>query len=272
MITLKKKPFQWFSAHREAKFTFDFESIELDGTLAWLLEDIDTSKMCLVYTGTVFSETPLVGDFIYVDSGEYKGYHLITDFDTVTGFFKVLTDTDYTIDQTAGNVKNITSHVFEIYSGYSTGDLATLLPYTQIAEFRSEANVDGFLEVNISGYVNKIFDVINSNDTVTVGAVEVYYNTFNRITVLMDGFIFSTHYALNSAIDQFELNRDYVGTGRSLNSGGLGNHYFDCGESVLMFIDGSHVVAGATYSGGSSNALPDFLSGDFLTGDFSTSI
>lgn len=271
-MNLVKQPFFWSSAHRETKFTFDFDSLEVDGVFAFLLEDVDTGKLAFLYTGSVFPTTPEAGQFIYVDSGIYKGYHLITEFGTASGFFHIFTDTDFIANQLTGNVKLITSHVFEIYAGYQTGDLADLLPYTKIAEFISEANLNGFLEVNVSGYLKKLFDVIDSNTTTEIAGSDTWYNTFNQFQVLLDGAVLFTGMTLNASIDQYELNRDYVDTGRTLNGGSLGNHYRSCGITVEIGIRGSYVQTLATFTGGNDDPQPDFSSTDFDPTDFSTSI
>lgn len=273
-MNLIKKPFFWSSAHRETKFTFDFDTLALSSPNAILIESSTGAKLSFVYTGAVFSSTPEAGQYLYVDSGLYKGYHLITLFETVGAFFGIKTDTDFISNQLTGNVKLITSHVFEIYAGYTIGDLATLFPYTKIAAFRSEANVGGYLEVNISGYLKKLFDVINSNDTIEIGGFDVWYNTFRQFFVLLDGALIFTGNTLNASIDQYELNRDYVGTGLTLNSGLLGNHYRNCGITAEIGIQGKggYVVTLETFDGSVSDAQPDFSSADFNTTDFSTSI
>ena len=137
-------------------------------------------------------------------------------------------------------------------------------PYEQIAQFKPEPNSDGQLVVNISGYVNKIFDVINSNNTTTIGALTVYYNLFNQVQVWIDGAYYSAHAVLNSAIDMYELNRNYVGTNRSLNGGSLGNHYLSCGDSENIVLSGSFVVRGMEWE----NAVEVPLGADFDVDDF----
>jgi len=277
-VNLIKKPFYWCSAHRDVKFTFDFETISLNGSTAWLLEDTDTGNMTFTYTGTLFTDTPEAGGIIYVSSGIYKGYHVILSYETLSGFAFINTETLYTADQTTGNVKLITSHVFEIYKGYESGDLATLLPYTKIAEFRPESNIDGYLVVNVSGYLNKIFDVPNSNDTTTINGHEVYYNLFNQYTVILDGGVIFIGNVLNAAIDMFELYREYINTGRALNGGNLGNHYRSCGVTTEIIINtsadgvGGYVQDGLIYTDGIDDAVPDFLTADFDSAGFKVSI
>jgi len=267
---ITKQPFFWSSAHQATKFTFDFPRIVLNGTTATLVENDDTGKLTFFYTGITFSPAPVAGEYLYVDSGIYKGYHRVTGFASISGFNAAYTDTDFIANQTSGLVKHITSHTFEVYKGYQTGDLATLLPYTKIAEFRSEANVDGLLEVNVSGYLKRIFDIVNSNETTTVGGQTVYYNLFNQYTLILDGAIQFVGNTLNSSLTMFELNRDYVDTGLMLNSMDYQNYYRSCGVDTQIEIAGGLVQQGTIYTNGDSVVLPDFLAADFLPGDFKT--
>jgi len=255
-MILLKQPFFWSSAHRETKFTFDFPAIVLNGSTSFLLEESSTGKMTFLYTGITFSPAPVAGEYLYVDSGIYKGYHRVTGFATVSGFNAAYTDTDFIANQTSGNVKHITSHVFEVYIGYQTGALSSLLPYTKIAEFRSEANVDGLLEVNISGYLKRIFDVVNSNDLTTFGGQTVLYNLFNQYTLILDGAIQFVGNTLNSSLTMFELNRDYVDTGLSLNSMDFQNYFRSCGEDTQIEIVGGLVQVGTVYTNGIPSVPP----------------
>ena len=266
MIAIKK-PFYWVSAHRDVNFTFEYSNTYP------LLNVIGSDGFAVfAFTGDGLNSVP-IGGYIYIDSGFYKGYHKVIEYFLYDTWYK--TETAFDVDGfpvVSGNLTMVTNGVFELYSGYESGDLATLLPYTKIAEFAPEPNLDGQLVVNISGYINKIFDVINSNGTTTIGASTVYYNLFNKVTLIIDGAFQLELMALNSAITSLELNRDYVDTGRSLNGGNLGNHYFSCGESQQIIIDGSLVVNGSTFDGGSDDTVvlifspTDFANSDFVTG------
>lgn len=261
-MNIIKKPYYWVSAHRDIDFTFEYQN-----TYPLTAVVGNGGFAVFIFTGDGINSVA-VGGYIYVDTAPYKGYHKVTEH-IFSNWYK--TETTY-IGNGTGELTFISSSVFEIYKGYQSGDLAALLPYTKIAEFAPEPNLQGQLEVDISGYVNKIFDVINSNDTTEIGSEIVWYNLFNRIEILIDGVSVSTHMALNSAITSLELNRDYIDTGRSLNGGVLGNHYFSCGDSVEIIVSGSQVVTGAIYDGGTDETLVlvfkenDFDNSDFVTG------
>lgn len=239
-MNIVTRPFFWVSAHREAKFVFDYEHrytltnvVSTDGKAVFIFNS----------DGINFQE---IGEYIYITTGIYKGYHKITSIPFSNWY---VTETDY-IDDSTGTLVFIEDHVFTIYTGYDYGTLQTYLPYKLSATFKPEPNADGQLVVNISGYINKLFDVINSNDTVVIGAYPVYYNLFNRVQLFIDDVLTSEHMAANSAIDMFELNDTYVDTGRDLNGGSLGNHYLSCGESDSIQIRGSYIVKYKIYEVG----------------------
>lgn len=239
MFSLISKPYFWVSAHQRVDFEFDYDSrvITFAGAIT---TGVYIGKLGVTYN-TFFTEPVNVGDLIYIDSGEYKGYHVVKNF--VLGI--IVTETDATtINQTTGNVKLVKLHIFHIYKGYTAGAMAAVHPYTKIAEFKPEPSPDGFLKFNICGYINKIFDVLNSNDTTVVNNATIYPNLFNRIALIDIGTdannpnltLISEHRAANSALTSLELNRDYVNTGKHLNSGNLANYYFSCGitENILI--------------------------------------
>ena len=262
-MIIVKKPFQWISAHRKAEFTFDYS----DTTFPIDLTASNDDKLVIIVDGDGITFAQ-VGQFIYVDIGVAKGYHKVTEI-LATNFYK--TDTDFIEAQLTGNASFITDEIFTLYAGYDyPSELAALLPKELIATFKPEPNADGQLVVNISGYVNKLFDVINSNDTVEVGAVNVYYNLATEVELRINDVIISTHIALNAAIDMFELNRDYVNTGRTLNGGSLGDYYLSCGTTTPIIITGGYVVDRDPYTDGIQVVGPDFLTADFLPGDFRT--
>lgn len=263
-MNIVTKPFRWIPAHRECEFVLAYEH-------SYSLISVFGSAGFAVFafaSDGIHTQAP--GDFIYIDSGFYKGYHKITElFLGFMNWYKA--ETVYVDNQNTGTLIFIEDHVFTIKAGYDTGDLEDLFPLTKIAEFKPEPNTEGRLAFNISGYINKVFDVINSNDTTTIGASEVFYNTFRQIMLYIDDMLMSEHIALNSALDMFELNRDYVDTGRSLNGGNLGNHYLSCGESIDVQISGDFAIVGTTYQGGSPAPTPaNFLSADFNASDFQT--
>lgn len=261
-MIIVKKPFYWVSAHRPVEFTLDYELVfPIDYVVG------NNGFAVFIFTGDGINSLT-VGQYLYCDSGIYKGYHKVSEI-LFSNWYK--TETIWTDTQYGGNLTFIQDKVFTIYSGYDTGALSTLLPYTLIATFKPEPNIDGKLVVNISGYINKIFDVINSTLSVTIGANEIFYNVFNKVKIFIDDVFLSEHMVLNSAITSLELNRDYVDTGRELNGGNLGNHYLSCGLSGQMMINNGYVILSSNYIDGINQVDPPiFDPTDFNTNDFKT--
>ena len=262
-MNILKKPNKWVSAHRDITFTFGYTFPDV----------LVTPSFGEPYAVLSFTSDGIIhqaaGEDVYITSGVYKGLHKIR---VVYASYQYQLETLFTVIQVEGSVNlSPLPSTFQIYAGYQTGVLASILPYTKVAEFKPENNAQGLLEVNISGYVNKLFDVINSNDTTLVGSIYVYYNLFTHIDLLADGAVISSHFVLNASIDTAELNRDYVDTNRDLNGGNLGNHYLSCGLSSRIGITGEYVRLIQSYQDGNEvNIDPDFSPLDFNSSDFAT--
>ena len=259
-MILVTKPFFWVSAHREIVFRFNY----IYHYTVQVVYNQDGNAMFQFADDGIHYQS--VGDYIWIDSGIYKGYHRIISIPVP---FIYETSSPYIGTATGAQLWYVENSLFTIYSGYSSGFLSSLLPYTLIATFRPEPNLDGELIVDVSGYVNKIFDTLNSNLHTDFFGYDVYYNLFNHIDVLVNGVVVSSHAVLNASITSLELNRDYVGTGRGLNDGSLGPHYFDCGENLNLVL-GSLYVFDSTPLSGAVN--PDFDPTYFNATDFSTVI
>lgn len=263
-----KKPYYWVSAHREIEYVFEYD---LKFALTNVVGNGGFAVFIFVSDGI---HSLNIGDYIYCDTAPYIGYHKVAE-KIFSNWYKTETTFDLGNPVSSGTISFVQDKVFTLYSGYESGALSSLLPYTKIAEFKPEPNKNGQLVVNISGYVNKIFDVIHSYKTTLVGSLSVYYNLFNQITLLINGVGIGdagTLMCLNSSITSFELNRDYVDTGRDLNGGNLGNHYFSCNRSWGIIISDGMVIDSSLYEDGSDVTPPqvfsqtDFDNSDFITG------
>lgn len=263
-MNILKKPFQWVSAHRDISFTFGY--VFPDALVTPSIDGTNYAVLSFTSDGIIHQA---VGEYVYITAGVYKGLHKIRN---VYASYQYQLETEFTVIQIEGSVNlSPLPATFSIYAGYHSGPLAYVLPYTKVAEFKPENNAQGLLVVNISGYVNKLFDVINSNDTTLVNAIYVYYNLFTHIYLFADDVLISDHYVINASIDMFELNEKYVDTGVDLNGGVLGNHYLSCGISNRIGITGEFVRLIQSYSDGQEvNIDPDFSPLDFNSADFAT--
>jgi hypothetical protein len=270
-MRLIKKPFKWVSAHRDIEFTFIPDNIF---TLFGVGSSNDKAVFSYITNGFY---TPVVGQRILILTGIYKGYHTITAVG-VSNIFGVLfqeltTDSPFIGVQNAGSITfPVPSLSFRLYKGGQA--LSMLYPVELIAEFSSEINLDGRHVVNISGYVNKIFDVINSNDSYEpwTGFV-IKPNTFNCIELQMsinggDYQWVSSHRVLNAAIDMFELNQKYVDTGLNLNDYVESNFYFSCGDTENIQIVGDYVKVVGQYIDGVLQTVSPYFDSGFDSGFF----
>jgi len=253
-LNLVNTPSAWNSVHRPVRFTFDFYSSPLFFTY-----DV-SGKAQFAWNGLLMT-VPVVGGFVYIDSGEYKGLHKVTG---VTNNQVVVTDTDYTIGQTGAsgaNVYIIQIPTFKFYVGYrSTEAYPNELPETLVASFVPERNTANQIVVDVSGYLRSQFTI---DRPVRNGVDWSLFNQFRIVMVYGVAQILSTfkgvvttppYMAINSAIKTEELNRkinanEYL---HDMSSPAL----FSCGNTLLTKVIGDR-VENVTYTG----SVPD--NGDF---------
>jgi hypothetical protein len=129
-----------------------------------------------------------------------------------------------------------------VYSGWQVGeliiggvDMSTVQPYKLIATFRPEADLNGRLRFNLSGYAQAAFptpykiqynlDEVNyniDNGSIIVGGKEYIY-----LRHFFNGSLKGENYVANSGLTVEDLNRYYV----------KANSISECGFTKL-FIDG----------------------------------
>ena len=274
-MKLIKKPFTWVSAHRDIEFTFKYQG---DNTFAIFTVGIENGKALFAFLPNGFY-TPQVGQKFVSTNTIYPGTQTVTAVGSFTYLgvtYQTVTTTAYFISlSTGGSITfPLPTLSFRLYKGGQA--LSMLYPVELIAEFSSEMNLQEQYVVNISGYVNKIFDVINSNDSYEPwSGFVIKPNTFNCIELQMsinggDYKWVSSHRVLNAAIDMYELNQKYVNTGLNLNDFIETNFYFSCGDSENVQIVGDYVkVVGQYVDGVLQTITPHFDSSfdsDFFHG------
>ena len=173
-MKLVKKPFYWSAAHSPIVFEYEYD---LKYPISFV---VDSGGFAMfLFTGDGINNLS-VGDYVYCDFAPYIGYHKITEIPNPY-WYKVSTQFVSGYYSYSGNLSFVEDASFEIFSGFGTSPLNTVLPFTKVAEFKPEPNSNGVLNFDISGYVNKLFDVVNSQDTIQVGSLDVYYNLMNKI-------------------------------------------------------------------------------------------
>jgi len=271
-MIVTKKPFKWVSAHRDIEFELTPATYTLFST-SGANGNIDGDTTFYYQTDGIY--TPVIGDRFLITSGIYAGYHTITAISTSnifgTIFQELTTETQFIGFQNAGDIiLEIEPIQLGIYKG--GGSLWFLYPFEYVASFNAEVNLDGKYVFNISGYVNKIFDVVNSNDSYTYGGLTFKNNLFNNVEVYANigsanGVFISQHLVLNSAIDMYQLNRDYVDTGKNLNSLDT-NFYFSCGLTENIQIVGDFVKVVGQYEDGILQTISSYFSPSDFNSDF----
>lgn len=177
------------------------------------------------------------GQLVYFDASQYKGFHVITSVDVAMNI--IYTDTDYAgIATTALNWAHCPTLVFNIYSGYRTGEgnlaLRTNLPSTLIASFFVEINtVTITYKWDISGYLKSIFTIPSPADGIN-------YSLFNRFRlefVTMSDTL--EHYQVGNCAMTSEQITAKVNNGYLTEDDPF---FSQCGTTVISRLTGSWIL------------------------------
>jgi len=267
-MNLLKRPYKWVSAHQPIEFTME--------PPRYALSSVGSGSGFAIFSYiTDGLYTPVVGDRLVISTGAYQGFHTITAVGTsnIFGvvFQDVTTETTYTTTQNDGYVCFQQEISLGIYKG--GGALYATKPFTYIAGFRPEINLEGLYVFDISGYVQKVFDVVNSNESLQFGGLLLKPNLYENIEVYMNvgvtsGIFVGQLFALNSAIDSDQLNRDYVDTGLNLNDDAGTNFYFSCGLTENIQIVGDFLKVVGQYDDGILETISPYFDSGFDAGFF----
>jgi hypothetical protein len=208
-------PSFWSSANDDVLFEFSFNPYIIDSIN-------NASGKVEINLQLDFDVTPVIGEYIYINSNVYVGTYKIL---SVTSTSQVTIDLTY--------VSGITSYTyfcyhlrvptFSFYKGFNTAiynnSFANNLPYTKVIDIKpsvlyNSATGIPYLSINLKGSVKYIFNILPN----TV-ANSVDFSMFNAIRLIWDGYntIFSSYFdynlVLNSSITNDELIETYVGGG-----------------------------------------------------------
>ena len=220
----------------------------------------DGNGYCLV-SWLITQNIPIaVGEFIYIDASQYKGFHQIR---SVNLPYQVVLETAYAGIPTALiNYAYTPKLTFDIYKGYKTGEgnlgLRTNLPYTLVGSFFVEINtVTISYRWDVSAFLKSIF-------TIPEPSTGISYDLFNRFRLVFGATNDELeHYQVgNCAIDATTLNDTYVNGLPLIDGDGI---TFDCGITLVSSIEGG-VIRTIEIEGGVSNIGKDFNQLDFFAG------
>lgn len=209
-------PSLWSSANDDVLFEFSFNPYIIDS----IVTDSGNVKINLMYD---FDVTPIVGEYIYINSNVYVGTYKIL---TVTGTSSVTIDLDYISSITSNTYYcyHLRVPVFSFYKGLNPGEgganFSNELPYTKVIDIKPSVKYSTttglpYLPINLKGSVNYIFNIVTN----TV-ANSIDFSMFNAIRLTWDGLqtvqndkpSYERDYflVLNSSITNDELNYKYV--------------------------------------------------------------
>ena len=209
-------PSLWSSANDDVLFEFSFNPYLMTDTVN------SSGKVRVTLFGN-FDVTPVVGEYIYINSNVYTGTYKIL---TVVSSAILILDLDYTSAITVDTYYcyHLRVPVFSFYKGLNPGEgganFSNELPYTKVIDIKPSvkySTITGlpYLPINLKGAVNYIFD-INPNTV----ANSIDFSMFNAIRLTWDGLqtvqndkpSYERDYflVLNSSITNDELNYKYV--------------------------------------------------------------
>ena len=232
---LFQRPYKWVSAHREFTWIYalptrPFFYFETDG----LIEVLLTSS---------FSADLEVGSRIYFRNfGALTGFHVVKSITSQSNFTLQTAYPSTVISSVGAGCEFVDLPSVTVYSGWQVGeliiggvDMSTVQPYKLIATFRPEADLNGRLRFNLSGYAQAAFpspykagyniDEVDYNipsGGLTIGGKEYIY-----LRHFFNGSLKGSNYVANSGLTVEDLNRYYV----------KANTINECGFTKLL-IDG----------------------------------
>lgn len=228
---MMERPSKWVSAHRANRFKYRLPVTTISSGYD------DGNGYLKLNLSSAFYYPLAVGDRVYIPAGtDYTGFHTIR---TVHSTIQYTLETTYTsLISGSATIYEVILPIIKLYRGYNTGelvvplypsgsiDMATVQERELIAEFVPEANIDGFISFDISGYLKASLDspyvfmynedLDNYNKQFKPDCLLLLKDT-QKIDVIIDGNLECSLIACNAAITTEDLNRYFVDTIRPLS-------------------------------------------------------
>ena len=232
---LFQRPYKWVSAHREFNWVYSLPTRPF-----WYT---DSGGLIKVFLFSSFSGTLNIGERIYLRNfGALTGFHVVKSITSQSEFTLQTAYPSTFISPASAGCEFVDLPEVTVYSGWQVGeliiggvDMNTVQPYKLIATFRPEADLNGRLRFNLSGYAQAAFptpykilyniDEVNyniDNGSIVVGGKEYIY-----LRHFFNGSLKGFNYVANSGLTVEDLNRYYV----------KANSISECGFTKLL-IDG----------------------------------
>lgn len=223
-MILQSQPPEWSSAHRPIEYVFTpFRNLTTSITNSGGSAELNFGGSSVIKA--------VVGDKVYIESGDYLGEHDIT---VVTSQSQFTIDTDYIANDTVW-VRMLVTPTVRVYKGYLSFEaFPSDLPFTLVATFRPEVDVDYDISFDISGYVKNIFRIIPPTEGRDFNMFNQYRLTYQYTSAEVNNQSYANEVyvdprlALNAAIKTNDLN-SYVNSNLYLGS----NMLFGCGKTIL---------------------------------------
>lgn len=221
-------PKHWSSVHKPILFEYDMPTENC--TL------IDQAGYLAMYLSAEFSYGAILlkeGDLIYLKSGDYIGFHVVK---SVASNIFIETKT-LIVTPPSGLIvyecKYATPQVWSVAVGYTESEYPNSpYPYKVISEIQVEANKDGYLSFDVSGYVQASMSEIDIPSEPS-GGVSTNYHLCMPFRILTPIAFRHVFFALNSSIDSDRLNAEYYNTNKPLN---VLHALFNCGTNFINYL------------------------------------
>jgi hypothetical protein len=227
-----KFPATWSSAYQPLNFLFDTPTEN-----GLLYEDND---LLSIQSGVFRNSDTLLqkGDLVYVTTGAYKGYHVVNSIIAYDYIFGTPIQVYYRTETPFGLAGYNTEVKYLQPQEWQVVKVGT--PNVVLANFQIEGNRDGFLECNVSGYVQGgLSEIIpplegsNLGGGVYEGDSTNLFITFRIVYLNTNGQSIN---ALCAAIDSNLLLNRFVSTRKFLGESLFKN---DCASTFITYISGS---------------------------------
>ena len=266
--TIITQPRLWASAHKPIEFVYE---------MPFQTGDVDNSggfANVLLGSALAGGKTIIAGDIIYISSGVYLGYHVVKSVDNNLDF---VLETAYISFASSVTIKYATPPQWQIWKGYQDSEVVgtNYFPFTKVADFAPEGNIEGYLSFNIGGYIKSAMAEITALTEGTLFGTGIYLeesrNLYTPYRLLIgvnpESLYFENIYlALNSSIESNTLNAEYLKTTKPLNTLPFIN---SCGTTWLSFINETGVSTFRLDNGGVipvGGAFNNDFNNDFFKG------
>jgi hypothetical protein len=262
-------PNQWTSAHQPIRFVYDLP------TENSTLYDHNSEGFLSIWSGIFMDnvDTIKVGGLVYVTTTGYKGLHVITKIlgysqsgGVVTGCF-YQTSTPFTTAHSSVFVKLATPPVFSVYKGYIQGETTLNHPYgySKVSDFSPDVNKDGFLDFDISGFVQAAMLPIQApriSQSALPLTAYIDYALYMPYRIVIGNTFTSYFMAINGAYNSDKLSSRFVSTGIYLTDNPL---EYTHGRTILSNISGLRIYTNYFTTHFQDFTQPDQKLYNFLT-------